>query len=516
MWGPGCKNTCQCRNNATCDMRNGSCFCLPGWQGKICDRPCQQGYYGKKCALACTCLNGADCDHVTGDCSCPPGCQGQQCNVSCNMGHYGSNCQGICKCQNNAKCDKVTGACSCAHGYQGTFCEKPCNSGFYGNRCQEKCQCEHGSCDHVVGTCSCKAGYSGSRCTETCATNTYGINCSLPCSCPSNAICDPKHGGCTCEKGFIGESCDHKCQSGHYGNQCQEKCSCYSDEYCDPLNGNCTCKHEKCNERLKATKGKSSGASGESIPPYLIPTVTSVIVIILVVICIAIACFVYLKRRNQRMRNKPNNESQLSEYSDASAIHTAKKEKKEIKTKESKPMYMELKGTTERPSQDDVNQEGIYTTYQKLLKKSRESRLSDVGSISMETQYENLGSARKAESVYQPLQEGYVMEKRGEEGDKDSKSAYHSLNRINSDNSHVKYNPGYELESPTLYENSTSVLDNTLKKNYSNGDNDNANLYLELISDAYQQPGNSEESDDQPYEILPPTARHNRPVYDNL
>lgn len=77
-WGPGCNNTCQCKNNATCDMRNGSCSCAPGWIGDTCQSACQQGFYGDKCLLKCACQNGASCHHVTGTCSCQEGYIGER------------------------------------------------------------------------------------------------------------------------------------------------------------------------------------------------------------------------------------------------------------------------------------------------------------------------------------------------------------------------------------------------------------------------------------------------------
>lgn len=220
------------------------------------------------------------------------------------------------------------------------------------------------------------------------------------------------------------------------------------------------------------------------------------------------------------MHDKPTNEDPVYEFSNVNAAPTAKKENDEtyqLVKKDSKPTYMELRGTSGRRSDDDVDEEGFKNpTYQKLDEKSRESRLSDVGSVAMETQYVNLGNAKKTESVYQPLEKESVTQKKSlEEGKNESRSAYQSLNRPNSDNSHVKYNPGYEPESPLLYENSTSDTRDTSKKDGSTENYYNDNLYLELISNA-NQPCNLAESDDQPYEILPPTVNDNGPIYDNL
>ena len=36
-WGPGCQEKCDCKNNATCNIKTGKCECLAGWDGILCE-----------------------------------------------------------------------------------------------------------------------------------------------------------------------------------------------------------------------------------------------------------------------------------------------------------------------------------------------------------------------------------------------------------------------------------------------------------------------------------------------
>lgn len=38
FFGDNCIETCDCRNNATCNHENGECICKPGWKGRFCDK----------------------------------------------------------------------------------------------------------------------------------------------------------------------------------------------------------------------------------------------------------------------------------------------------------------------------------------------------------------------------------------------------------------------------------------------------------------------------------------------
>ena len=45
---------------------NGSCSCLPGWEGPLCAAACTEGFYGDQCSNTCQCENDATCDKANG------------------------------------------------------------------------------------------------------------------------------------------------------------------------------------------------------------------------------------------------------------------------------------------------------------------------------------------------------------------------------------------------------------------------------------------------------------------
>ena len=65
---------------------SGACTCLDGYQGKYCDKECDQGYYGHACDNKCKCdkINSERCDRVKGTCFCLPGYQGEICTEVCH------------------------------------------------------------------------------------------------------------------------------------------------------------------------------------------------------------------------------------------------------------------------------------------------------------------------------------------------------------------------------------------------------------------------------------------------
>jgi len=63
-YGANCDQTCQCVNDADCDVVTGQCRCRPGWIGALCEHACPSGHYGVNCSHVCQCLNDSPCDHV--------------------------------------------------------------------------------------------------------------------------------------------------------------------------------------------------------------------------------------------------------------------------------------------------------------------------------------------------------------------------------------------------------------------------------------------------------------------
>jgi Laminin EGF-like (Domains III and V). len=58
-----------------CHPWTGDCECKPGWDGKMCSRPCPFYTYGKGCRNNCNCKNDAQCTPVNGTCICAAGVQ---------------------------------------------------------------------------------------------------------------------------------------------------------------------------------------------------------------------------------------------------------------------------------------------------------------------------------------------------------------------------------------------------------------------------------------------------------
>ena len=100
---------------------------------------CSNNTYGPGCQLACQCSmdHTAVCDHVTGTCQCMPGYAGRLCDHACPVGLYGRDCSQQCVCENGARCHHETGRCSCAAGWTGPGCRHPCTPGFWGPACNQ-------------------------------------------------------------------------------------------------------------------------------------------------------------------------------------------------------------------------------------------------------------------------------------------------------------------------------------------------------------------------------------------
>ena len=56
-----------------CHPWTGECECKPGWDGTMCLRPCPFYTYGKGCRNNCNCKNDAQCSPVNGTCICAAG-----------------------------------------------------------------------------------------------------------------------------------------------------------------------------------------------------------------------------------------------------------------------------------------------------------------------------------------------------------------------------------------------------------------------------------------------------------
>ena len=104
---------------------------------------CPTGTYGQDCQQSCKCKNG-DCDTVTGTCTCLAGATGELCDqgtrsccspsinnilficvflLVCPKGYFGENCQFQCACDHASQvCDGFTGECSCDPGWQPPMC----------------------------------------------------------------------------------------------------------------------------------------------------------------------------------------------------------------------------------------------------------------------------------------------------------------------------------------------------------------------------------------------------------
>uniref|UniRef100_A0A8C4R7U6 Uncharacterized protein n=1 Tax=Eptatretus burgeri TaxID=7764 RepID=A0A8C4R7U6_EPTBU len=168
---------CKCNgNSAECDPFTGRCLnCRGHSAGFHCDH-CATGYYAdaidrKHCKVCpCNSCGTASCHPKTGSCTCLPGVTGQLCNT-CKEDHFGfGGCKGCkpCDCAEaalNSSCDLSTGQCVCAPGTHGQRCER-CKKGFwnYGVKGCLRCNCPSDCCDPLTGACGCAPGLMGDQC----------------------------------------------------------------------------------------------------------------------------------------------------------------------------------------------------------------------------------------------------------------------------------------------------------------------------------------------------------------
>ncbi|CAG0898556.1 unnamed protein product [Darwinula stevensoni] len=228
-WGDGCKNECNCKNEAKCDPWSGGCSCNIGWIGKYCETPCGAGMYGIKCQQTCRCKNSATCDHVTGKCTCAAGWTGPVCDEPCPKDTHGMRCASACLCKNDAKCDHISGKCTCSPGWTGSInlcpkCEMTCSfSCLVAPYLARKVHL--GSDVHIVAFAKMRrnatmsvgialvllAGPDQCNCESPCPTGSYGVSCASACHCKNDAICDHISGKCTCSPGWHGSTRSFSC-----------------------------------------------------------------------------------------------------------------------------------------------------------------------------------------------------------------------------------------------------------------------------------------------------------------
>ncbi|KAK6024949.1 EGF-like domain protein [Ostertagia ostertagi] len=244
------------KTGAECNAKDGSCICPPGFYGASCSEVCPAGRYGTDCMKLCDCQNGAMCSPVDGKCECRPGFTGDNCEEG--EKHHSSlllllqDCLQRCDCANGMHCDPSDGECICPPGKRGAKCEQDCEPGHFGAGCRGVCTCANGAtCDAVSGACTCTPGWRGKRCDRPCPDGRYGAECRFICDCattndtalynPFVARCDHITGDCRCPPGWTGPDCATPCPPGRWGSGCGSECECSNGATCDRLTGFCDC-----------------------------------------------------------------------------------------------------------------------------------------------------------------------------------------------------------------------------------------------------------------------------------
>ncbi|CAL1545513.1 unnamed protein product [Lymnaea stagnalis] len=285
-----------CQNNSHCVNTNGSsyCECDDGFwdleKGAIFCEECEEGFYGANCSQQCKCGDHYQCDKVNGSCHCLPYWNGSNCNVDVNECDIGTD---NCSSDLHQQCVNIDGGfnCECQPGFEKSchFCEcsdldlcsnTSCTNGCYeinanssfkclcndgekiesdgkscsectewtfGNMCSKNCTCDTSntqSWDKVNGTCKCKQGWIGQNCetdVNECNENIF--------SCGNNTHCVNTNGSylCECDIGYINGSDQEnqckECNKWKYGKMCGYDCSCEisNTKSCDNVNGTCQC-----------------------------------------------------------------------------------------------------------------------------------------------------------------------------------------------------------------------------------------------------------------------------------
>lgn len=103
----------ECENGGEESESNG-CVCLPGFDGKRCEKVCQRGHFGPGCRLTCpdaNCRGYLICNLDPIGCHCAPGFTGYDCEQPCHEGHWGPECFMKCPPCLNTTCDPFSGTC---------------------------------------------------------------------------------------------------------------------------------------------------------------------------------------------------------------------------------------------------------------------------------------------------------------------------------------------------------------------------------------------------------------------
>ncbi|XP_059471280.1 uncharacterized protein LOC132194171 isoform X2 [Neocloeon triangulifer] len=310
------------------NRKTGHCriSCLkPGFYFPPCIKECTRGHFGynckdklpttKKCSGA---TQFGDYDPATGNCKSDcdqPGVKFPECEKPCDDGWFGRKCHstlrsGTCAGPKWGNYDKKTGHCkNCASpGYKMPSCTEPCDDGFYGHICNQKFARErcayrqnyqkhlagYGDYDRATGNCTSGCSEHGLKfpeCVKECENGKYGLNCAsqlAPGMCAGQEIgnYNKTNGHCkSCAKmGFKLPFCNQRCDSGLYGLNCDYSVGdkCLNGKY-DTITGNCTvsCTHSgfqfpscekeceggkygiNCREQLREKKCSGAGNYGD-------------------------------------------------------------------------------------------------------------------------------------------------------------------------------------------------------------------------------------------------------------
>ncbi|CAL1526080.1 unnamed protein product, partial [Lymnaea stagnalis] len=242
-YGSNCLSTCSCvmDNTYSCNPNNGSCICLSGWGGPVCNQDVNEC---TSTPSPCTDPN-SECVNTQGSyfCHCKDGYLKKNASTglceACDENFYGPSCAQRCQCNTqNSACNKVTGSCTCNSGWEGPTCDRDineCDRGTHncGNSTlSPTCKNEAGSFQ-----CVCPKGYKkisgANNCTDIDECQDPGLN-----SCEQTCTNSLSSYTCSCRMGFAVQP-DGSCKD---INECERSPSPCSD-LCQNTIGSyrCTC-----------------------------------------------------------------------------------------------------------------------------------------------------------------------------------------------------------------------------------------------------------------------------------